>query len=172
MATKRYKRNFKQLEKRRRRGMRMLARGVAQAEVARACVVSRQTVSRWANMASEDRQAWRRKPLGRPGSMSAAERAKLGKMLLGGAINQGFPTELWTLARIAKLIKREFGHDFSTVHVWRILRAMGFSSQRPTGRAIERDEAAIREWKTKRWPALKKTPAVKEEPSSSSTNRD
>lgn len=172
MATRRYKRDFKELEKRRRRGMRMLARGVVQAEVARACEVSRQTVSRWAEMLAEDRQSWRRRPLGRPGSMSGVERAKLAKMLLGGAINHGFPTELWTLARIAKLIKREFGHDFSTVHVWRIVRELGFSSQRPTGRAIERDEAAILEWKTKRWPALKKTPAAREEPSSSSTNPD
>jgi transposase len=152
--------------------MRMLTRGVAQAEVARACEVSRQTVSRWAEMGSEDRQAWRRKPLGRPGSMGGAERTKLGKMLLAGTISHGFPTELWTLARIAKLIKREFGHGFSTVHVWRILGELGFSSQRPTGRAIERDEAAILEWKTKRWPALKKTPAAREEPSSSSTNPD
>jgi DNA-binding XRE family transcriptional regulator len=45
MATKRYKRDFKELEARRRRAMRMLARGVTQAKVARACAVSRQTAS-------------------------------------------------------------------------------------------------------------------------------
>ena len=33
MATKRYQRDFRELELRRRKGMRMLARGVAQAEV-------------------------------------------------------------------------------------------------------------------------------------------
>ena len=104
--------------------------------------------------------------------MNAAERAKLGKLLIAGAVVNGFPTELWTLARIAKLIKREFGHPFSTVHVWRIIRGLGFSNQRPTGRAVQRDEAAIVEWKTKRWPALKKAPDAKGEPSSSSTNRD
>ena len=64
MATKRYKRDFKELERRRRRGMRMLARGVVQAEVARSCEVSRQTVSRWAQMIADDPQAWRRQPLG------------------------------------------------------------------------------------------------------------
>ncbi len=172
MATRRYKRDLKELERRRRRGMRMLARGVVQAEVARTCEVSRQTVSRWAQMLADDPQAWRRQRLGRPGAMSAVERAKLSKMLVGGALANGFPTELWTLARIGKLIKREFGHAFSLVHVWRIIRALGFSSQRPTGRAIQRDEAAILTWKTKRWPALKKTPDAREEPSSSSTNRD
>jgi hypothetical protein len=35
MATRQYKRDLKKLELRRRKGMRMLARGVAQAEVAR-----------------------------------------------------------------------------------------------------------------------------------------
>lgn len=172
MATKRYKRDFKKLEGRRRRGMRMLARGVVQAEVARSCEVSRQTVSRWAQMVADDPQAWRRLRLGRPGAMSAAEQSKLGKMLVAGALANGFPTELWTLARIGKLIKREFGPAFSSVHVWRIIRALGFSNQRPTGRAIQRDEEAILTWKTRRWPALKKTPDAREEPSSSSTNRD
>jgi len=171
MATKRYKRDFKKLEGRRRRGMRMLARGVVQAEVARRCEVTRQTVSRWAQMVADDAHAWRRQPLGRPGAMSAAQRAKLSKMVVAGALANGFPTELWTLARISKLIQREFGHSFSSVHVWRVIRALGFSSQRPTGRAIQRDEAAILTWKTKRWPALKKTPDAREEPSCSSTNR-
>jgi transposase len=172
MATKRYKRNFKELEARRRRGMHMLARGTVQAEVARACEVSRQTVSRWARMLTDKPQAWRRRPLGRPGAMGAAERAKLSKLLVAGAVANGFPTELWTLARIGKLIKREFGHAFSTVHIWRVIRELGFTSQRPTGRALQRDEEAILTWKTKRWPALKKTPDAREEPSSSSTNRD
>jgi transposase len=172
MATKRYKRDFKELEMRRRRGMRMLRRGVTQAEVARACEVSRQTASTWAQALAADPQAWRRKPLGRPGSMGAQEKAKLSKMLVAGAIANGFPTELWTLARIATLIERQFGHSFSGVHVWRILRELGFSNQRPTGRAVQRDEQAILRWKTQRWPALKKRPAQTEEPSSSSTSPD
>lgn len=171
MATKRYKRDLKEMEQRRRRGMRMLKRGVAQADVARECEVSRQTAWSWARALESDPQAWRRKPLGRPGSMDAAQKRRLSKMLLAGAIANGFPTELWTLARIANLIEREFGHSFSGVHAWRIVRELGFSSQRPTGRAVQRDEAAILQWKTKRWPALKKSPEKKAEPSSSSTNR-
>jgi hypothetical protein len=34
---------------------------------------------------------------------------------------------------------------------------MGFSNQRPAGRALQRDEAAIKTWRTKRWPAPKKS---------------
>lgn len=170
MATKRYERDLKELESRRRKGMRMLSRGVSQAEVARALEVSRQTTSSWAKRLTEDSQAWRRKPLGRPGGLSPEQKKALGKALLAGALFNGFPNELWTLARVAQLIKREFGRSYSTVNVWRILREMGFSSQRPTGRAIQRNEQAIKQWRAKRWPALKKSLAEKDEPLSSSTN--
>jgi transposase len=172
MATKRYQRDFKELELRRRKGMRMLARGVAQAEVARTLGVSRQTTSSWAKKLAAEPQAWRRKPLGRPGGLDAAQKKQLGKALLAGAVANDFPPELWTLARVAKVIEREFGVAYSTVNVWRILREMGFSSQRPAGRAIQRDEAAIEQWRTKRWPALKKSPAARDAPSSSSTKAD
>ena len=88
-------------------------------------------------------------------------------MLVAGAMANGFPTELWTLARVAVLIKKEFGPSYSTVHVWRLLRQLGFSSQRPTGRAAQRDEPSIQRWKAKRWPWLKKKPSESDAPSSS-----
>jgi transposase len=172
MATVKYKRDLRALELRRRKGMRMLGRGVAQAEVARALEVSRQTVSNWARAATGDAQAWRRKPLGRPAGFSATEKSRLSKQLVAGAVACGFPTELWTLARVGALLQVEFGRVYSTTQVWRLLRSLGFSSQRPTGRAIQRDEPAILAWKKQRWPALKKSAAPKAAPSSSSTSRD
>lgn len=61
------RRNFGKLEKRRRNGMRLLASGVRQAEVARRCEVSETTVFRWKQaQASKGPSAWRRGRLGRP----------------------------------------------------------------------------------------------------------
>lgn len=171
MTTKRYRRDLKAMEERRRRGMRMLKRGLAQAEIARELDVSRQTVSTWAKRLEDDPQAWRRRPLGKPGALTAADKGKLMKLVIKGAVANGFPTELWTLARVGKLIAREFGPSYSNVHVMRLLRELGFSCQKPEKRAIQRDEQAIAEWKAKRWPALKKKPSGKPAPSSSSTNR-
>ena len=167
MATRQYKRDLKELELRRRKGMRMLARGLTQAEVARVCEVTRQTAMTWARMLAEDAEAWRRKPLGRPAALGENELRRLAKRLLDGAVANGFANELWTLARVAKLIEREFGVTFSVANVWHVLRALGFSSQRPAGRAMQRDEQAIKQWRAKRWPALKKSPSEKAEPSSS-----
>ncbi|ATF34056.1 hypothetical protein CO709_04250 [Burkholderia thailandensis] len=39
----------------------------------------------------------------------------------------------------------------------RLLSALGFSSQKPERRAIERNEEAVLSWKRKTWPALKKS---------------
>ena len=95
----------------------MLGRGVAQAEVARSLGVGRQTASSWARKLAEDPQAWRRKPRGRPGGLDAGQKRRLGKALVAGALAKDFPTELWTLARVAKLIEREFAVRYSTVNV-------------------------------------------------------
>lgn len=165
MAPRQYKRDLRELELRRRKGMRMLKRGVSQAEVARVCGVTRQTAMTWGRMLGEDPQAWRRKRLGRPAALSEEHLKRLGKLLVDGAVASGFPNEVWTLARVVKLIEREFRVKYSVANVWHVLRALGFSSQRPAGRAIQRDEPAIKRWRAKRWPALKKSPSAKDEPS-------
>ena len=73
-------------------------------------------------------------------------------------------TSLWTARRVARLIGEACGVTYHPGHVWRILRQLGWSCQRPTGRALERDEEAIRQWKKKRWPEIKKKPATRVEP--------
>jgi transposase len=95
---------------------------------------------------------------GRPSKMTAAQRAKLQKRLLAGAMACGFPNELWTLKRIAMLIRKEFGVRYHPSHLWRVLRACGWSCQVPERRAIQRDEEAIAHWMRHKWPVIKKSP--------------
>jgi transposase len=164
----------KEREKRRLRAGRLLLKGTPQVEVARRLDVGKGAVSGWAKQVRESGlEALRSKaPLGRPAGMDDAQRAMLVQALKDGAIAQGYATELWTLPRVRSLIESLLGIRYSEPHVWRILRNLGFSPQRPSKRALERDERAIREWKRKRWPTLKKTPRDKVEPSFSSTSRD
>jgi transposase len=163
----------RELQRRRLRGGRLLLRGETQAEVARRVGVTRTTVSDWnESLAEGGLEALKRRPRGRPAGLDAAQRRELLKALTAGALAEGFPTELWTLARVGRLIERRFGRRYSESQVWRILMSLGFSCQRPSSKALERDEAAIRRWKRVRWPALKKTPQNKAAPSSSSTSRD
>jgi hypothetical protein len=39
--------------------------------------------------------------------------------------------------------------------VWRLLRGLGWSVQRPARRAAERDEAEIARWRAQEWPRIK-----------------
>jgi hypothetical protein len=44
---------------------------------------------------------------------------------------------------------------FHPGHVWRLLRRLGWSPQRPARRARERDEAEIARWREQEWPRIK-----------------
>lgn len=161
------------LQRRRMRAGRLLLGGMAQSEVARKVGVTRTTVSDWnRQVKAGGLEALQGRPRGRPSGLDAHQRAELVGLLKAGALAQGFATELWTLRRVGQLIEEKFSRRYSESQVWRILISLGFSSQRPTGRAVERDEAAIRRWKRMRWPELKKTLENKAESSSSSTSRD
>jgi len=46
---------------------------------------------------------------GRPAKLSASERKRLIRLLLKGPAAQGYRTHLWSTARIAEMVEREFG---------------------------------------------------------------
>lgn len=156
------KRDFDALQKRRMRAANMLRRGRTQAEVAEKLGVSRQSVSRWARTIASTGDVGLRKAgrAGRLPRIDAEQRAKLVRGLKAGALAAGYGTELGTLKRVRQLIEEQTGQRYSESGVWHVLANLGFSCQRPVGRALERDEAAIEHWKRKRWPALKKTPPL------------
>jgi len=160
--------------KRRLRAGRLLLKGKKPAEVAAMVGALRQTVYRWQDVLRESGVDGLREMSkgGRPSLMSAEQVEELREALLAGPIASGYGTDLWTLKRVRLLIEKRFGIRYSDVNVWRILGAMGFSSQKPEKRAIERNEEAVAFWKKRTWPALKKKPSGKTAQSSSSTSRD
>ena len=68
----------------------------------------------------------------------------------------GYATDLWTLPRIAGVIWDLTGAGYHPGHVWRVLRKLGWSRQKPITRAREREEDAIGRWIRPTWPAIKK----------------
>jgi transposase len=154
---------LKELERRRLLGAHLLRRGVPQAEVARQVGVHRQSVSRWAEQL---RHGGRRElksagRIGRKPRLGPAELKRIVRRLQRGPEALGYENGLWTAWRVADLIERECGVKFSAVQAWRILRQLGWTPQRPVGRALERDEEKIRRWKQRRWPGIKKKPKKK-----------
>src|SRR6266576_3791973 len=159
------KRNSEEAIKRRVRAGRLLLAGKSPPEVARMVGAPRQTVYRWREVLKVGGiEALRDMSKGgRPAQLGAAELSQLYVALLEGATAHGFATPLWTLKRVRLWIEREFGVQYSEVHVWRLLGQLGLSNQKPDRRALERDPAAIAHWRKRTWPALKKTPLAKED---------
>jgi transposase len=165
------KRDFDALEERRMEAARLLRKGMAQAEVARQVGVHRQSVSRWAaELDAKGRRGLKKAGrAGRKPRLTEKELRKLERGLERGPEALGYANGLWTTARVAELIEQEFEVGYHPGHVWRILRQLGWSCQRPTGRARERNEENITWWKKERWPAIKKKPENRGVRSSSST---
>ncbi len=168
------KRDFEALEQRRLKAARLLDQGLNCSQVARQLKVVPQTVSRWSRERRSGGMAALRKAgrAGRKPQLSAADRKRLVQLLLRGPETLGYETPLWTCPRVAHLIEQEFGIRYHEGHVWKILVGLGWSPQRPVGKARERDEEQIRTWKKKTWPAIKKKPSGKGGRSSSSTKVD
>jgi transposase len=150
----------KQLERRRQRAIALLEEGHAPVEVARLVGVDRRSVRRW-NAAYRKQGASgvaARAVPGRPCKLSMRQRARLERMLLRGAAANGFESDLWTCPRVAQVIARGFGIHYHVDHIGRLLRSLGWTPQRPTRRALERDEEGIQRWIKQEWPRIKKKP--------------
>jgi transposase len=153
-------RRLQALRKRRQKAIALFDQGERQAAVAAALKVSRQSVSRWyQDWINKDTKAiYGAIRAGRKRRLSKQQVAQIQKELLKGATAHGYSSDLWTLPRVAKVIEAATAVHYHPGHVWRVLRQMGWSLQRPTLRAKERDEHKIQRWKIRTWAKLKKTP--------------
>lgn len=146
-------------EGRRLRAFELKQEGWKQQEIADALGVSKGAVSQWMKRAQrEGVEGLKRKPPppGASPRLSEEQRAKLPELLARGAPAHGFRGEVWTCARVAEVIRKEFGVSYHPAHVSRLVRASGLSLQKPARQATQRDQEAIERWKEERWPELKK----------------
>ena len=165
MSTKRDLESLQELEQRRRLAAELLRRGIRPAEVARRVKSSRQSVMRWSRLLEENglRSLRRADRVGRPPTLTDRQLEQLAKHLKAGSLAAGYATDMWTLPRIGALIEREFAVRLASSSVWRNLRRMGWSAQRPASRARQQNPMAVKQWKETRWPSLKKPLRGKDE---------
>ena len=89
-------------------------------EVSRLIGVSPSSVSRWKQQLKQgglDALCAKPHP-GRSPKLTAEQKKELEGILLKGARAAGFPTDLWTLKRVAQVIAREFGVTYHPGYVW------------------------------------------------------
>jgi transposase len=143
------------LERRRKRAVQAVADGEHRATVANILGVHPKTVDRWVRAA--------RRPGGldaipHPGptpGMTDADLRRLGELLAKGAKAHGWHNELWTAARVARLVEREFHISYHPEHVREILkRRLGWTSQKPRRKARERNDKEVARWVGDEFPRI------------------
>jgi transposase len=160
-------------QSRRERAAELFAQGRSQVEVARQLDVSRQSASRWHAgwQAAGTTGLQSRGPTGRRPKVADDQLEGIEQALLEGALAHGFPTDVWTLDRIALVIQGLTGVQLSNPSTWRLLRQrLGWTVQRPTRQAKERDDQAVQHWVAHEWPRIKRGQPQNRPGLSSSTN--
>jgi transposase len=144
-------------EWRRLQAVALKRRGWVQRDIADALGASEVSVSTWLARARRGGpQALLARPApGPPPKLPAAQRARIPEFLWHGAEAYGFRGQVWTCARIARVIEEEFGVKYHKDHVGRLLKDLGWTPQAPVTRASQRNEPAIAWWRDVTWPELR-----------------
>lgn len=147
-------------EGRRLRAWELNQAGWTQTAIAEALGVTKGAVSQWLSKARQEGVGalHSRKAAGPTPRLTTAQRAQLPELLSRGSEAYGFRGDLWTRERVATVVKREFGVSYSLQQIGRLLRACGWTAQKPVKRARQRNDEAIERWQNERWPELKKRP--------------
>jgi transposase len=147
-------------EYRRFRAWELHQQGWKQEAIADALGVTQGAVSQWLTRAKEHgvEALRRRKAPGAKPRLTPEQKAQIPEWLKQGPEAFGFRGEVWTRERVATVIRRKFGVSYHPVHVGRMLKALGWTRQKPVRRARQRDEEAITHWREERWPELQKKP--------------
>ena len=116
-------------------------------------------MQRWARDARDGVTRERRRPGPKP-RLKERQLQRLARQLKRGARAHGYAEDYWTLDRIAHANWILFGIRFHPSGVWYVMQRMGWSNQKPTRQALERDDKAIEDWIETDWPRIKKVAAV------------
>jgi transposase len=93
---------------------------------------------------------------GAPTKLTEAQEQRLRSWIVGRDPRQfQFEFALWTRKIVRDLIAQRFGVTMTPQGVGKLLRRIGLSPQRPLYRAWQRNEEAVRRWKSEEFPAIR-----------------
>src|SRR5262249_36592078 len=144
-----------ELERRRRRAVELTDHGEPRATVARILGVHPKTLARWVRSARLPEGLAAKPQSGPTARLSDDQLRELEALLLQGAKAHGWHNELWTAARVARLVERHFDISYHPEHVRKVLkRRLVWTPQKPRQQNVNRDDKAIASWVHETFPAI------------------
>lgn len=119
----------------------------------------RGSISRWiTKWKREGKKALKRKTAtGRPTTINCKVYGKsIIKIVRRGASYYGYENDLWTCKRIKMAISKVLDIEVSIPTIWRNLKTLNLSCQKPERRALEQNPKEAKKWLNKNWPKIKK----------------
>lgn len=153
-----------ELERRRRLAVSRVLSGYTQQEVADFLGVHPHSVQRWMRAYRQGgMRGLKAKPApGRPPTLSPQQEQTVLRWFRKSPREFGFPTELWTGARVSELIRRKFRKTFHPHYIIEWLAQRRITPQKPERQARERNKRDVRRWLNEEWPRIKKVPGASE----------
>ena len=147
------------LEEMRFRAIEWYQSGKSVSEIANLLGLHWGSVSRWlTRWRRQGRRALKgRKATGRPPKLDCKRYGKaILKLVKRPATDYGYEHPLWTCQRIAQVLRAELNLTVSIPTLWRQLKKLKLSSQKPERRALEQDPQARAQWLSTEWPRIQR----------------
>ena len=134
-----------ELERRRRRAVELVKQGESPATVAHFLGCGRSSVYTWVKLDREASEKLAARPHAGPKPRLTDEQIKeLEGLLLKGAKANGWHNDLWSVHRVAEVIRRHFGVEYHTERVREVIRRrLNWSSQKPQKKARQRNAEEV-----------------------------
>lgn len=147
-----------ELERRRVLAVQRVFEGYTAEEVADFLGVDPRSVRRWLVDFHQHGSAGlaARSVPGRPAKLTSTQEKIVSRWLADNPTDHGFPTELWTASRLARLIDEEWGISLHPNYLSAWLRQRGYTPQLPRRIPRERDDLEIARWLAEDWPRIKR----------------
>jgi transposase len=127
------------------------------ADISKTYNTHRATIYRWIEKYNNGQSIdnLKRKPVsGRPNKLNESHLDSITDLILQPATNFDFETDFWTCRRIEQIISEKVGINLSRQTIWRKLRSLGLTYQKPERRYKEADEELRQHWLTKELPKI------------------
>lgn len=126
-------------------------------EISKTYNIHRATIYRWINKyknGNSIKNLERKKVSGRPTILKEKHLLEIEKIILQAATKFGFETDFWTCRRVGQILYEKLNIKLSRQTIWRKLRSLNLTYQKPEKRYAEADDEVRVKWISEELPKI------------------